>query len=236
MPTLLYREHEIPYILKSSRHRRTLALQVNSLQQVTVLTPERLSEPTIDRFLRGRAGWVLEKLHYFAELARQYPTKEYVSGENFLVKGHVYRLKVIVDPTYPRPFVELLDGRLFVRVDDKESAQVAVRSWYKAEAERLVKESVERLSPRLGVVPKRIWISNQRRRWASCSSVGNLRFNWRVAMLPGPVLDYVVAHELSHMKVHNHSAGFWSTVRSILPDYEKRRVWLRTNGLQFAVT
>jgi predicted metal-dependent hydrolase len=235
MPTLLYREHEIPYTLKPSRHRRTLALQVNSLQQVTVLTPERLSEPAIDRFLRDRAGWVLEKLHYFAELARQYPAKEYVSGENFLVRGRVYRLKVVVDPAY-RMCVELLDGRLFVRVDDKGSAQAAVRRWYKAEAERLVKESVERLSPRLGVVPKRIWISNQKQRWASCSSAGSLRFNWRVAMLPGPVLDYVVAHELSHMKVHNHSTGFWSTVRSILPDYEKRRVWLRANGLQFAVT
>ena len=236
MPTLFYGEHQIPYTLKPSRRRRTLALQVNPMQQVTVLAPQRLSGTSIDRFLRERAEWVIKKLRYFEALGRQYPPKSYASGETFLIRGQPHILEVLVDPSYRRAQMERREGALAVRVCAQEKVPLVVRRWYQAEAAVLIQEAVGRLSPALGVFPKRIRIANQKRRWGSCSSRGDLRFNWRLAMMPGPIADYVVAHELAHMKVHNHSAEFWSTVRSILPDYVSRRAWLRANSVQFAVT
>jgi len=235
MPTLFYGEHQIPYTLKSSRRRRTLALQVNHLQQVTVLAPQRLSVPSIDRFLQARADWVIKKLHYFAEVGRQYPAKQYTQGESFLVRGKPCRLEVLVDPAYRRSKVERAGETLVVRVRSCERVEAAVRRWFKGEAAALAQEAVSRLAPKLGVYPKLIRIANQKRRWGSCSSRGHLRFNWRIAMMPEPIADYVVIHELAHMRVANHSAKFWSAVQTVLPDYKPRRSWLRANGMQFSV-
>ena len=189
MPTLLYREHEIPYILKSSRRRRTLALQVDGRQQVTVLAPHQMPAFSIDRFLQSRADWVIKKLAHFAEMRRRYPPRQWTQEE---------------------------------------------LARYKVEASARVAAALARLAPLLGVTPTKISIGNQKRRWGSCSSRGHLRFNWRVVLMPESVSDYVVVHELAHMKVHNHSARFWETVESILPDYKARRQWMRANGAQFS--
>ena len=79
---------------------------------------------------------------------------------------------------------------------------------------------------------KRITIRGQRTRWGSCSGRGTLSFNWRLMMAPPKVLDYVVVHELAHRKEMNHSARFWAEVERILPDYKRRRKWLKDYGTQ----
>ena len=79
----------------------------------------------------------------------------------------------------------------------------------------------------------RITIRNQKTRWGSCSSVGNLNYNWKLVLMPPGVLDYVVVHELAHRREMNHSAAFWKVVATWMPDYKKYRKWLRDNGNQF---
>ena len=83
---------------------------------------------------------------------------------------------------------------------------------------------------RMQVSYGRITIRDQKTRWGSCSAAGNLNFNWRLVMAPGEVLDYVVVHELAHRKEMNHSRKFWAEVKNVLPDYEKRRKWLKEFG------
>ena len=85
-------------------------------------------------------------------------------------------------------------------------------------------------APLIGVSYGRITIRNQRSRWGSCSSKGNLNFNWRLILAPGEVLDYVVVHELAHRREMNHSERFWRLVENILPDYQRQRRWLKENG------
>ena len=82
----------------------------------------------------------------------------------------------------------------------------------------------------MGVDYGRITVRDQRTRWGSCSAKGNLNFNWRLILAPGEVLDYVVVHELAHRREMNHSKRFWSLVEMVLPDYERRRRWLKENG------
>lgn len=89
---------------------------------------------------------------------------------------------------------------------------------------------VEYFAPLVGVTYNRIFIKEQKTRWGSCSSQGNLNFNWRLILAPEEVLNYVVVHELAHRKEMNHSKAFYAIVESVLPDYRQSRKWLRENG------
>lgn len=89
---------------------------------------------------------------------------------------------------------------------------------------------MEYFAPLVGVTYNRIFIKEQKTRWGSCSSKGNLNFNWRLILAPEEVLNYVVVHELAHRKEMNHSKAFYAIVESVLPDYRQSRKWLRENG------
>lgn len=92
---------------------------------------------------------------------------------------------------------------------------------YKKEARRILSERVEYFNVNLGYTYKNIFIKNQKKRWGSCSSKGNLNFNFRVMFLPDELRDYIVVHELCHLKEMNHSKKFWNLVESVLPDYKR---------------
>lgn len=93
----------------------------------------------------------------------------------------------------------------------------------------LTRKSCEYAS-QLGVMFKKIRIGNQRTRWGSCSSKGTISYNWRLILMPEPIVDYVVVHELCHLLEMNHSDRFWGLVESIMPNYAERRAWLKKNG------
>ena len=93
---------------------------------------------------------------------------------------------------------------------------------------------MERVASLLGVKPKAILIRDQRIRWASCSPDGTLRFNWRALMLPPALIDYVVAHELAHLRVRNHTVDYWATVGQAVPDSRQRRARLKDEGKRIA--
>ena len=100
-------------------------------------------------------------------------------------------------------------------------------------AASLIQASCRYYAPLMGVSYGTITIREQKTRWGSCSAKGNLNFNWKLAMMPEEILDYVVVHELAHRLQMNHSAAFWKEVEKILPDYQKRRQWLKENGQKF---
>ena len=99
-------------------------------------------------------------------------------------------------------------------------------------ARALATDLCEREAPRLGVRYARIRIAAQRSRWGSCSSRGTLSFNWRLALAPREVLDYVVVHELCHLREPNHSRRFWALVEAARPRFEEQRAWLREHGAE----
>jgi predicted metal-dependent hydrolase len=104
------------------------------------------------------------------------------------------------------------------------------------ETDSRLKEVVTRLSIQMGVSPRSVKVAHQTSRWGSCSSLGNLRFSWRMARLPADVFDYVVIHELAHLRHMNHSPRFWAVVAAVCPDHKSHRRWLRKNdGPYFAI-
>ena len=98
------------------------------------------------------------------------------------------------------------------------------------EALRVIPDRVAHFAPLVGVTYGRITVRNQRTRWGSCSSKGNLNFNCLLMLAPPGILDYVVVHELCHRKEMNHSPKFWAEVAKVMPDYKERQKWLRTEG------
>ena len=102
--------------------------------------------------------------------------------------------------------------------------------WYKDQAKRIFQEKAERFSKIMGLKYNRMMVKNQKTRWGSCSSKGNINLNWRVIMAPDEVSDYLIIHELVHLKYLNHSPDFWNLVKTYQPDYLKWRSWLRENG------
>lgn len=103
-------------------------------------------------------------------------------------------------------------------------------NWLKVQAKRHIIKRTRDLAERYGFEYKRIAVKDQSSRWGSCSSLGNLNFNWRLFLAPSVVLDYVIIHELAHTQQMNHSKAFWNIVEKIMPEFRKSKLWLKTNG------
>ena len=105
--------------------------------------------------------------------------------------------------------------------------ELALERWYRTEAARLINERTDKLSSDMGISYKRIVIRGQKTRWGSCSRKKNLSFNWKLIMAPQPVLDYVIIHELIHLKEMNHSKKFWELVAQYCPGWREHKKWLK---------
>ena len=116
---------------------------------------------------------------------------------------------------------------------EKREMPEAEKKYYRDLAREVLGARTGYYARKMGVTYGRISIREQKTRWGSCSSVGNLNYNWKLVLMPPGVLDYVVVHELCHRKQMNHSRLFWAEVEKVLPDYQIRRKWLKENGRRY---
>jgi predicted metal-dependent hydrolase len=197
---------------------------------VSIVVPEDLSETRIEDVISNKTKWILEKLLLYSDAA---PTKlkEYVSGESFPYLGRNYRLKVIAEKWQP---AKLLNGRLVVWLSEGKSSPERVRAaligWYKDHSRNKLREKSSRYAKIVGVSPASINIKTFQSRWGSCHSDGKIQFNWKIIMAPNRIVDYVVVHELCHLKQPDHSSVFWKEVGQVIPGYQECREWLKENG------
>ncbi len=120
---------------------------------------------------------------------------------------------------------------------DKREAIIKdnLEKFYKEQAINVLKERTDYYSNILKVAPKNIVIKNQKTLWGSCSSKGNINYNYKIVMAPLEILDYIVVHELCHLVHMNHSKDFWDLVEIVIPDWKKRRNWLKENGYKLKI-
>ena len=123
---------------------------------------------------------------------------------------------------------ELMGDVLFVRLRKKGEAAKVLEQWYRKEALRVLTERSRHFASLLQVVPTEIVVKTQKTRWGSCDRHNVIRYNWRIVMAPPELLDYLVIHELAHIKEKNHGPNFWALVESILPDYQEKRRALKS--------
>jgi predicted metal-dependent hydrolase len=141
----------------------------------------------------------------------------------------VARLGESGGPAGQLAFAERPFGTLRAGGRRKRDALAAIDRWYRREARERIGEVTAAESERLGLYPSKLSIRDQKTRWGSCSTSGTLSFNWRLVIGPGHALRYVVVHELVHLRHHDHSAAFWSSLGEALPDWKRSAAWLRAN-------
>lgn len=202
---------------------------------VSIVVPKDLPHERIQQILHDKRQWIKQKM-YLHQDAMPVRSKEYVSGESFSYLGRNYRLKVLQGEFQP---VKLLHGCLVVTVPSAgEQAHMihnALLHWYKQHAALKLQQKVKRYAAMMGVEPTGVGIKTFKSRWGSCSSKGKLDFNWRIIMAPNRMVDYVVVHELCHLKHHDHSPKFWKEVERVLPDYLLCKAWLKENAKVLAL-
>jgi hypothetical protein len=229
MPVLSFGSRTIAYDLRLSPRRSTVSITVEPARGVIVAAPQGVSSAALEGILLRKAPWIIRKLRE-APPAPQPAPKEFVSGESFPYLGRRYRLKVREDD---RLSVALRGDRIIVTLpgkDDASAVRAALVKWFEERARERLPERVDLYSARMGVAPSRVVVKHQERRWGSCARDGAIYLNWRIIMVPLSVVDYLVVHELCHLKVRAHSQDFWHAVECVLPDQKQRRDWLRRNG------
>lgn len=201
---------------------------------VKVRVPRSLSDNRVRDLITKRTAWIETKLKEQSKRPVPKP-KEYVSGEAFSCLGRNYRLKVIKESS---PSIEMKGGYLVATILETDTnPQKTVRSllegWYRSYAELRLREKTQRLSKIVGVSPASVKVRHYKSRWGSCSSQGDIAYNWQIIIAPHHIVDYVVVHELCHLLEHNHSPRYWKHVARYIPDWKDRRDWLKSNPIVF---
>ena len=215
-------------LLRSKKRRKTISLHIKEGGEIVIYAPYHTPQREIERFLEERRSWIVEKMSEKEKSIRA-TEKAFIAGEKFLYLGESYPLEIEESNNRKVP-LKLSFGKFILDKDHVGGARDLFIKWYKKEAEENLTERVDYCSNRLRLFPKGIRITSAKYRWGSCSRENRLSFSWRIIMAPLSVIDYVLIHELVHIKEKNHSKSFWSFVESIIPDYKEHRLWLKENG------
>jgi predicted metal-dependent hydrolase len=220
--------HTLEYRLKRSA-RRTIGFSIDA-SGLTITAPRWVTLVDIEAAISGKQKWIFAKLAEWQTRAEQraLPRIEWQEGAQFPYLGRTIRLSLASahaeahfdDTTHvlSLPLPALADAQ---QIKDR------VQAWLQSEARRVFGERLAVYAPRLGVEYRAYALSSAATRWGSCSSDGKIRLNWRLIHFPMSIIDYVVAHELAHLREMNHSPRFWQTVESIFPEFREARHTLK---------
>jgi predicted metal-dependent hydrolase len=225
-------------VVRSGRRRKTLSLTLDKDGRVVVAVPLRASKAQIQDFVTRSGPWVIRKR---AALAVTPPPPRLESGASMLLLGEPVLVDIVeVDGTLA--LAKLEGGRFRVTMPGmvmnearEQTLRLLLSRWYRRYATIRLTQDTRRWAEVMQVEPMNVRVRDQRRRWGSCSSKGNINFNFRLVMMPPDIIDYVVVHELAHMRVPNHSRAFWDEVARFVPDYAERRARLNQLGPTLAI-
>lgn len=224
---LTYGDHQIPYAVDVDPNRSSrVAIHVNPDGTVNVDAPDGYPDEAIKGAVQKRARWVVNHVSEANQRYAHVKPKEYVSGEQVLYLGRRYVLK-IMSPEDGAELVKLRGNRLEVQTDDPapEAIRAKVRAWYKVKGR-------DYFARRLGELTKKFqWVSEvppfrlvpMSRQWGSCTPKGEIVLNPHLVKAPRQGIDYVLVHELAHLKHHDHGAEFWKLVDTHVPEWRRSK-------------
>lgn len=223
---------QLVFDIRESERRKTLEIIVDRDGSLVLATPPDVPEGKKRSFIEENLIWVHTKLAEKDSLTQPKVEKEYVQGEGFYYLGRHYRLRIVDDQKEP---LRLYQGRFALRRDEVERGKEHFIDWYQARLEPVLDRHLNSLQKRLDNKPEKIHIQDMGYKWGSTDRRGHIYFHWRVAMLPHRMIEYVVAHELTHLYERNHSAEFWKRLERLVPDYLDRKRSLALKGKKFAL-
>jgi predicted metal-dependent hydrolase len=222
---------EINYILIRSS-RKTVGISIEKDGTVKVTCPYKVSDSYINELLQKKSKWILNKLQSIT--ARECKVKKiFEDGEYFNYLGKKCKIQIVKESRLKEGSALLENDTIIVFIPNSFEAddiKNTLKLWYIKRFKAVIEERIKYYSLLLGVCPRRVTVKEQKTRWGSCSTKGNINLNWKLIMASMEVLDYVVVHELCHMREMNHKKEFWRLVESVFPKYKECRAWLKENG------
>lgn len=207
--------------------RRTVGLEVNDCGELIVRAPERLSRAAIDEIIRKHRRWIEKKLAEAEKRRQMFRPKKFVEGEKFLWLGREYPLRITQES---RPALKFTGLEFILSVRWQGRAREIFKKLYRRKALAYLSLRTRQLAELNGFKFTRFKLSSATTRWGSCSARGTVSLTWRLILAPPEIIDYVIIHELAHTREKNHSRVFWNLVEAHLPDYRRKRLWLKKYG------
>lgn len=234
MSEIVIGDQSIPYTLIRSEKARQIRLSMN-MTEFRVVAPKRASSHQIADALSAKRKWILR--HYTAfqdKFAETHRVARFQSGAKIPYWGRLTRLTTqVADVSVPqinyRHGFQITHPHYDCPKQQDDQIEMALHTYLKGRFADEVESFVSQHSQSLGRYPKTVRIKQMSRRWGSCSSSGCISIDWRLVYAPKKVASYVVAHELAHLEVFDHSSRFWKVLQSIYGDFSHEHKWLKTN-------
>ena len=213
--------------------RKTIAIEVKPGGRVIVRVPKGTRKHSIELFVRQKADWIKQAKARMVRYGSGEEKQQYHDGAQFLYLGHFWKLQ-LVDKVKNGLNFSTEKGFLLQR-DKLDQAPDLLKDFYREETRRLATAYISQYAVNWGLTVGALRITSAKTRWGSCSAKNGLNFSYRLAMVPKDAFEYVVVHELAHTRHHNHSTAFWNFLEQMLPDFQKRRLWLKQNGRKLPI-
>lgn len=211
---------DFPLKVNTSLKLKRLNLRIDHKKRLVVLSmPKLCSKKKAFDFINEHIDWIEEKLAQLPEI------KEFEDGLIINLFGNAVTICHSNDFGAPK----LIDKTLFVG-GDKEFLHRRIKDYIKREAKKIFYAKSKTLADKIGCNLTGVSIKDTKSRWGSCSSLKHINYNWRIALAPDFVIDYLMAHEVAHLKHQDHSSAFWQTVENLCPNAQEGKNWLTKNG------
>jgi predicted metal-dependent hydrolase len=223
---------DIDIKIEKTERRKTISIFIERDGSVRVLAPASASDETIKTAIKSKEYLIFTKLAKWKALNQGKVNREYVNGQSFLYLGRNYRLKLTESQEVP---LKIKGGFFLLDKNYLSKAEKVFKEFYKEKALLKIKERIKVHEDKFSIKPTAIKILDLQNRWASWTPKNGLNFHWKCVMAPVKVLDYIIMHEMVHMKHPNHSADFWNELDKKMPDFREQENWLKRNGVKMSL-
>jgi predicted metal-dependent hydrolase len=219
------------------KKRTSMSISIDLYGNVEVQVPKGISDESVTKALEEKWDWIQQKRKEMKDRTLGPTVKTYEHGESFLYLGKEYPIQISHDTNIQQDYVVFEEEKLhiFVKQLEDEKVRQALKRFYYQQCKLLVEKSIKFYQSHFKIKPRSIRITDNKTNWGTCDSRQQLTFNWRLAMAPQSVIDYVVVHEMCHMLHMNHDRSFWRLVGKIFPNYKAQENWLALSNWKMTV-
>ena len=210
-------------IIRRTKRKKTISISIKK-GQIIVLSPKLISQVYLDNLLEKKKPWIIKKLE--EENFKLNIKKKFVNDEIFLKFGQ--KKKLVYKKSFLNKIIEK-NNIIEVHCLSEKDIKRKLESWYKEILSNYIKKKIVVFKELMDVDYKEFSIRLYKNRLGSCTNKGSLSFNWKIAMMPYDIVNYIIIHELSHLKHFNHSKEFWKHVEIFCPEYKAKEKWLKEN-------
>lgn len=214
--------------IRRSKRNKTITVNIERDGTINAVAPFDCSEETIKEELLKREYLISKRIAKRKAVLKEYVNRTFVEGQSFLYMGESYNLTISDETKTP---LEIFDDKFLLSEKYLPKAKEVFVKFYKKQGLPYIKERVEYYSKLVGREPVSVRIMDLRSHWASCTPQKSVNFHWKCVMAKPMIIDYLIVHELTHLKYPQHNRQFWDAVFSVMPNYKECEEWLHEYGV-----